>query len=99
MNICTACGAVVNITIIIIFIIIITFCFSTYNGWHRDAESLRAWAYEFLPSKVETITWNKFQNKIISSPDAWIIDFYAPWCGHCQVFRPEFEKVANVSHI
>ncbi|KAL4217269.1 DnaJ subfamily C member 10 [Mactra antiquata] len=67
----------------------------TYNGWHRDAESLRAWAFDFLPSKVETITYNKFENKIIAGREAWILDFYAPWCGHCQVFKPEFEKVAN----
>lgn len=67
----------------------------TYSGWHRDAESMRAWAYEFLPTKVETLTWNKFQKKVLSSSDAWIVDFYAPWCGHCQVFKPEFEKVAE----
>lgn len=80
-----------------IFVSLCVLYFSTYSGWHRDAESLRAWAFEFLPSKVETITWNKFQ-KILSGKEAWILDFYAPWCGHCQVFRPEFEKVAIVSN-
>ena len=71
--------------------------FSQFNGWHRDAESLRAWAFDFLPSKVETVTWNKFRNDIMPSREPWIIDFFAPWCGHCQVFKPEFERVANVS--
>lgn len=66
-----------------------------FNGWHRDAESLRAWAFDFLPSKVETVTWNKFRNDIMPSREPWIIDFFAPWCGHCQVFKPEFERVAN----
>ena len=73
------------------------FIFSQFSGWHRDAESLRAWAFDFLPTKVETVTWNKFRNDIISDTHPWIIDFYAPWCGHCQVFKPEFERVANVS--
>lgn len=67
----------------------------TFNGWNRDADSLRAWAYEFLPTKVESVDWSKFQNNIVSQPSSWILDFYAPWCGHCQVFKPEFEKVAN----
>ncbi|XP_052812519.1 dnaJ homolog subfamily C member 10-like [Mya arenaria] len=67
----------------------------SYNGWNRDADSLRAWAYEFLPSSVETVTYNSFQKNIAQSKDPWILDFYAPWCGHCQVFKPEFEKVAE----
>ncbi len=38
-----------------------------------------------------------FQQDVLSSQKAWIVDFYTPWCGHCQVFAPEFEKVAQVS--
>ncbi|XP_035828946.1 dnaJ homolog subfamily C member 10 [Aplysia californica] len=66
-----------------------------YNGWHRDAGSLRNWAYEFLPSKVVTLTSSNFQQLVLESSSSWIVDYYAPWCGHCQVFRPEFERVAE----
>ncbi|XP_041374271.1 dnaJ homolog subfamily C member 10-like [Gigantopelta aegis] len=68
--------------------------FFVYNGWHRDAHALRAWAYEFLPSKVHALTSSDFQT-ILHGREPWIVDFYAPWCDHCQVFRPEFERVAE----
>ncbi|XP_050418751.1 dnaJ homolog subfamily C member 10 [Patella vulgata] len=69
--------------------------FHMYNGWHRDATSLRAWVYEYLPSKVATLSRNSFYERILKSAEPWIVDFYAPWCGHCQTFKPEFEKVAE----
>lgn len=69
---------------------------SSYNGWHRDASSLEAWIYNFLPSRATTLTSQNFNALVLDSRHPWIVDFYAPWCGHCQVFKSEFEKVAEV---
>jgi len=34
-------------------------------------------------SKVEEITDANFQQKVLDSEEMWVIEFYAPWCGHC----------------
>lgn len=70
--------------------------FSSYNGWNRDSLSLQAWIYNFLPSKVKTLR-NSNYREVLSDNSPWIIDYYAPWCSHCQSFAPEFEKIAQVS--
>lgn len=74
-------------------------CYSVYSNWYRDAQSLRAWLFDYLPSRVVTLTPAKFRSDVLASSDPWIIDFYAPWCGHCQVFAPEFEQVAQVWNV
>ncbi|XP_059164242.1 dnaJ homolog subfamily C member 10-like [Physella acuta] len=66
-----------------------------YNGWRRDASSIQSWLFNYLPSKVEVLTSRNFRQKVLDSQEPWIVDFYAPWCGHCQIFKPEFEKVAE----
>ena len=73
-------------------------CFSVYHGWYRDAQSLHAWAYEFMPSLVTNLQDNKFHNEVLFSAEPWLVDFYAPWCSHCKVFAPELEKIAKVSN-
>jgi len=72
------------------------YVFSVYSNWYRDAQSLRAWVFEFLPSLVMNLDSATFKSKVLSSTEPWIVDFFAPWCGHCQVFAPEFERVAQV---
>lgn len=67
-----------------------------FNGWHRDADSLHAWVSDNLPSKVITLTQRNFQSEVMKSKTPWIIDFYTPWCGHCQMFKPHFAQVAEI---
>ncbi|GFO05573.1 Dnaj homolog subfamily c member 10-like [Plakobranchus ocellatus] len=45
--------------------------------------------------KVVKLTYADFARKVLDSAEPWVVDFFAPWCGHCQVFKPEFEKVAE----
>jgi len=60
-------------------------------------DSLYSWAFKHLPSLVTQLNYQAFLDNVLDSEDAWIIDFYAPWCGHCIQFAPDFEKAAKVS--
>uniref|UniRef100_A0A669Q6K9 DnaJ homolog subfamily C member 10 n=1 Tax=Phasianus colchicus TaxID=9054 RepID=A0A669Q6K9_PHACC len=67
----------------------------SYNGWHRDSYSLRGWALGYLPQVSIDLTPQSFTEKVLNGKDHWVIDFYAPWCGPCQNFAPEFEILAR----
>lgn len=43
------------------------------------------------------LTPASFKSLVLSGQDHWVLDFYAPWCGPCQHFAPEFEVLARVS--
>lgn len=46
-------------------------------------------------SDVVELTASNFQSQVIGSDDVWIVEFYAPWCGHCKQLAPEYVKAAK----
>ena len=69
---------------------------SHYQGWH-NLQSLHSWVFRYLPSIVTDLNPYDFDDKLLISESPWIVDFFAPWCGHCVHFAPYFEKLAKVS--
>lgn len=48
-----------------------------------------------MDGDVNVLTDGTFKNQVLDSEDTWLIEFYAPWCGHCKKLAPEFAAAAT----
>ncbi|XP_045524723.1 protein disulfide-isomerase A6 homolog [Pieris brassicae] len=46
-------------------------------------------------SDVITLTDSNFKEMVLDSDDMWLVEFYAPWCGHCKNLEPHWAKAAT----
>ena len=44
---------------------------------------------------VIVLTDSNFDELVLKSDDLWMVEFYAPWCGHCKRLEPEWNKAGT----
>lgn len=44
---------------------------------------------------VVELTDSNFDKLVLNSEDVWLVEFFAPWCGHCKNLAPEWKKAAT----
>jgi protein disulfide-isomerase A1 len=53
-----------------------------------------------LQEAVYKIVADSYQDEVINSDKNVLLEYYAPWCGHCKKLAPEYEKIAYAySHV
>lgn len=46
-------------------------------------------------SDVVELTDSNFEQKVLNSKELWMVEFYAPWCGHCKNLEPHWKSAAR----
>jgi len=46
-------------------------------------------------NEVVELTDANFDKLVMQSKDSWLVEFFAPWCGHCKNLEPHWKSAAS----
>ncbi|KAM0893968.1 hypothetical protein ACQ4PT_024774 [Festuca glaucescens] len=49
-----------------------------------------------IPSSVVVLTPETFDSVVLDETKDVLVEFYAPWCGHCKHLAPIYDKLASI---
>ncbi|KAK4790650.1 hypothetical protein SAY86_017954 [Trapa natans] len=58
---------------------------------YQGAREIKA----LLKDRLNELNSRSFDETVLKSKELWIMEFFAPWCGHCKKLAPEWKKAAN----
>ena len=65
--------------------------FSSFRFGLGDGKDL----YEASDPGLTLLNASNFKTIVHNSPNAWMVEFYSSWCGHCIRFAPTFKQIAK----
>eukprot|EP01087_Luapelamoeba_hula_P000194 TRINITY_DN10121_c0_g1_i1.p1 TRINITY_DN10121_c0_g1~~TRINITY_DN10121_c0_g1_i1.p1 ORF type:complete len:271 (-),score=34.81 TRINITY_DN10121_c0_g1_i1:18-830(-) len=67
----------------------------TYKGADQTADAWAAWVKHEMHGDVIPLTTADFATSVAEGN--WLVEFWAPWCGHCREFAPEYRQIASAA--
>ncbi|MDP4132641.1 MAG: thioredoxin [Bacillota bacterium] len=48
---------------------------------------------------IKEVTSDTFEKEVLNESGKVLVDFWAPWCGHCRAMDPVVNEIAKEGHI
>jgi len=68
------------------------------NGHATDVFELTSRSFSSIIGTHGGIPIQEIENDNPEPEVVWLVNFYAPWCGHCRRFEPDYERAAEQLH-
>ena len=78
-------------------VVVLMCCAIVFSGDHASVHAKTPKETGLYSNEDDVIILNKndFKNLVYNKEEAWVIEFYSTWCGHCKRIAPTWKKFAS----